>query len=52
MGFLESLKVNNQYPIIFIGSGMTKRYFSNAPSWDELLEMLWNLYLIIQSIMN
>ena len=26
-------------PILFIGSGLSKRYF-NAPNWDELLEIL------------
>ncbi len=41
MGFLEKLKLNNEFPIIFIGSGITKRYFKNAPTWDELLQKLW-----------
>lgn len=40
--FLENLKKNNQFPVIFIGSGITKRYFKNAPNWDELLESIWN----------
>jgi len=29
----------NCQPVLFIGSGMSKRYF-NAPSWDELLSYL------------
>ena len=41
MDFLENMKQNNQFPIIFIGSGITQRYFSNAPTWDKLLQMLW-----------
>ncbi|MCH3983549.1 MAG: SIR2 family protein [Lactobacillus delbrueckii] len=41
MGFLEKLKLNNEFPIIFIGSGITKRYFKNTPTWDELLQKLW-----------
>lgn len=40
--FLENLKENNQFPIIFIGSGITQRYFKHAPTWDQLLEEIWN----------
>lgn len=40
--FLEELKKNNQYPIVFIGSGITKRYFKDAPDWKKLLQILWN----------
>lgn len=37
---LKSMIVDSeQYPILFIGSGMSKRYF-NGPSWKELLEYL------------
>ncbi|AYE39291.1 hypothetical protein D1B17_11905 [Companilactobacillus zhachilii] len=42
MEFLENLKKNNQFPIIFIGSGITQRYFSNAPTWDALLKKIWD----------
>ncbi|MDR1018214.1 MAG: SIR2 family protein [Lachnospiraceae bacterium] len=42
MGFLENLRKNNQYPIIFIGSGITKRYFKSTPTWDSLLHMIWD----------
>lgn len=30
------------YPIVFIGSGISKRYLSGFPSWAELLEEYWN----------
>ncbi|MBG6028271.1 SIR2 family protein [Escherichia coli] len=30
------------YPIIFIGSGISKRYLSGFPSWPELLEEYWD----------
>lgn len=40
--FLENLKDNNQFPIIFIGSGITQRYFTHVPTWDQLLEKIWN----------
>lgn len=39
--FLNSLKDNNQYPILFIGAGITRRYFEDAPTWDGLLKKLW-----------
>ncbi|MDC7794984.1 SIR2 family protein [Bacillus altitudinis] len=41
MGVLRNLEENNEYPIIFIGSGMSKRYLENFPSWDELLKEYW-----------
>lgn len=42
MSVLDSLKVNNEYPIVFVGSGMSKRYVQDFPSWPELLEFFWN----------
>ncbi|WP_242328095.1 SIR2 family protein [Lactococcus lactis] len=41
MSFIENIKEKNQFPIIFIGSGITQRYFENAPRWEELLLTLW-----------
>jgi hypothetical protein len=38
---LEELVSTNRYPIVFIGSGISKRYLSGSPSWDELLSILW-----------
>ncbi|MBZ5941548.1 SIR2 family protein [Weissella cibaria] len=40
---IESLKAKNQYPIVFIGSGMAKRYILNSPDWLSLLEEYWNM---------
>lgn len=42
MSFVENLSKNNQFPIIFIGSGITKRFYKNAPSWNELLNQIWD----------
>lgn len=42
MNFINNIKQSNQFPIIFIGSGITKRYFENAPEWMELLKTIWN----------
>jgi SIR2-like domain len=41
-GILERLIKKNEYPIIFVGSGISKRYLENFPSWEELLEEFWN----------
>lgn len=38
---LDYLVEKNEFPIIFIGSGISKRYLDNYPSWLELLEYLW-----------
>ncbi len=38
---LDQLEKNNEFPIIFIGSGISKRYLEAYPSWKELLQELW-----------
>ncbi|CAJ1187296.1 SIR2 family protein [Companilactobacillus paralimentarius] len=38
---LKDIEKNNIYPIVFIGSGISKRYLKNFPSWMELLEEFW-----------
>lgn len=43
MSILNNLIENNQLPIIFIGSGISKRYLENFPTWMELLNELWNI---------
>ncbi|MCT7861340.1 MAG: SIR2 family protein [Lactobacillus crispatus] len=39
--FLDNMIRANEFPVIFIGSGITQRYFDNAPTWDQLLRKLW-----------
>ena len=41
MTFIKKIAEKNQFPIIFIGSGITQRYFKNAPTWEGLLKMIW-----------
>ncbi|WP_283593154.1 SIR2 family protein [Paraclostridium bifermentans] len=38
---LDVLIEKNEFPIVFVGSGMSKRYLQDYPSWDGLLEELW-----------
>lgn len=38
---LTDLVTDNTYPIVFIGSGMSKRYLSNSPTWNLLLKDYW-----------
>ncbi|WP_373893701.1 SIR2 family protein [Virgibacillus natechei] len=33
----------NEYPILFFGSGIPKRYSKKFPSWEELLEYYWKI---------
>lgn len=42
MTIFETFIQENTYPIIFVGSGISKRYLKNFPSWLELLEIFWN----------
>lgn len=41
MSIFETFIEENTYPIIFVGSGISKRYLKNFPSWLELLEIFW-----------
>lgn len=41
MTIFDELVQKNTYPIVFIGSGISKRYLKNFPSWLELLEQFW-----------
>ena len=38
---LKDIIENNSYPIVFIGSGISKRYLENSPTWSTLLEEYW-----------
>lgn len=42
MNIFESLKKENEYPIIFVGSGMSKRYLKDFPGWIALLKEFWD----------
>lgn len=37
MNALEKIVQNKKLPVLFIGSGIPKRYLHNFPSWDDLL---------------
>ncbi|MGF2943063.1 SIR2 family protein [Enterococcus xiangfangensis] len=39
---LNDIVKENRYPIIFIGSGISKRYLKNFPNWEELLKEYWD----------
>ena len=38
---LQDIITDNSYPIVFIGSGISKRYLKNFPTWEELLKGYW-----------
>lgn len=35
---LQDMITDNSYPIVFIGSGISKRYLNGFPTWEELLK--------------
>lgn len=40
---LKDIIKNNHYPIVFVGSGMSKRYLEDSPDWNSLLQEYWNM---------
>lgn len=38
---LDIMINKNEFPIIFIGSGIPRRYLVKYPGWEELLEEFW-----------
>ena len=44
MGILDELVKSNRMPVLFIGSGISKRYLYKYPSWSELLEMSFSKF--------
>lgn len=39
---LNKLIENNEFPVVFIGAGISKRFLLNFPDWTSLLEEFWN----------
>ena len=44
MNALEKIVESKKLPVLFVGSGIPKRYLSHYPNWDELLEMSFKKY--------
>ncbi len=37
---IKNLLALNRVPLLFVGSGLTKRYVSEYPSWEQLLNKI------------
>ena len=44
VSILDELIKANRMPVLFIGSGISKRYLFGYPSWEELLERSFAKY--------
>lgn len=38
---LDYMVEENQFPIVFIGAGISQRYLEGYPNWQGLLKVLW-----------
>lgn len=41
---LNSILNSKRLPVLFIGSGISKRYLKNAPTWNELLKDCYQIF--------
>ncbi|WP_248512541.1 SIR2 family protein [Sporosarcina sp. NCCP-2222] len=39
---LDKLMSENEFPVVFIGAGLSKRFLEKFPDWTSLLEEFWN----------
>ena len=50
---LDKVVASRRLPILFIGSGISKRYLYHYPNWEELLELSFkNIILICSNYKN
>lgn len=56
---LQDIINDNSYPVVFIGSGISKRYLKDFPTWEELLKEYWlqigetdNFYAYLRNIIS
>ncbi len=40
---LDKLIEENEFPVVFIGAGLSKRFLENFPDWTGLLEEYWSM---------
>ena len=41
---INSLLDSKRLPVLFIGSGISKRYLKNSPTWDELIKECFQIF--------
>lgn len=44
MNTLDKIVKSNKLPVLFIGSGISRRYLQHYPNWDELLQNSFSMY--------
>lgn len=40
---IDKLIKENEFPVVFIGAGISKRFLVDFPDWTSLLEEFWEM---------